>query len=575
MAIHFQAWNRIQNTLEEQVSTRTEQIFEGNANLQRLNDQLTKKIEENQTVKDALQESEAHFRLLAENVSDVVWKVDRDYRFTYISPSDEKLRGFRADEVLGHHLFEIFDDEGVASVNKIAQQRQQDELQGSKAQSIRFEAQHRCKDGSWLWAEINSSPELDSVGNIIGFFGITREITERKWAEKKRQELEVQLRQKHKMEAVGFMAGGMAHNFNNNLSIILGNVELSQMKQAPGSEVIPLLENAKIAVRRSRDLVQKIITYSRKGIQNKAPMQLTTIIDETIDLLNSTLPATVTLQKDFGPDCHTKLINADASQIQEVIINLCNNAIHAMGEKGELTISLEPVKLEQNNIPVQYDCLPGLYAKLSVQDSGCGMPAEILDKIFDPFFSTKEEHEGAGMGLSTVQGIVAQHGGIIKINSVVGQGTVFDLYFPIIEKTKIDDPIVEDATLPKGTERILFVDDEEMLASLGAKLLTEMGYQVSIMNESTEALKMFTANSDRFDLVITDQTMPNLTGKELIEELKKVRPDIPTILCTGYSSKIDEYEAAELGISAFLMKPLALPTLSQTVRRVLDGDEEN
>jgi PAS domain S-box-containing protein len=570
----YHAWLRIRSTLEKQVVDRTIQISEVNATLEDVNDQLTKKIEERKNVDEALQESEAHFRILAENVSDVVWKVDRDYRFTYISPSDEKFRGFRADEVLGHHLFEIFDEEGVALVKKLALQRQQAELQGLKTESIRFEAQHLCKDGSWLWAEVSASPELDSDGNVIGFYGITREITERKWAEEHRQELEDQLRQKHKMEAVGFMAGGMAHNFNNNLSIILGNVELSQMKQAPGSEVISLLENAKIAVRRSRALDQKIITYSRKGITHKIPMKLTEILDETLGLFSSTLPATVTIGKSFSPDGSTVLINADASQIQEVLINLCNNAVQAMDEKGELKISMEQVELEQKNIPAQYDCLPGHYAKLSVQDSGCGMPAEMLDKIFDPFYSTKEEYEGAGMGLSTVQGIVAQHGGFIKVNSIIDQGTTFDLYFPLIEQTHIDEPEVENTTFSNGTECILFVDDDTMLASLGDQLLTEMGYQVSMMTDSTEALKLFTANADRFDLVITDQTMPTLTGKELIKEIKKVRADIPTILCTGYSRKIDEEEAKRLGVSAFLMKPLDLPVLSQTIRRVLDGDKE-
>lgn len=433
-------------------------------------------------------------------------------------------------------------------------------------------------DGTLKYVNERCETHYDADGNPVRSIGTVQDITERVLAEQEHQKLEDQLRQKHKMEAVGYMAGGMAHNFNNNLSIILGNVELSQMKQAPGSEAIPLLENAKIAVHRSRDLVQKIITYSRKGIRNTAPIHLTVIIDETIDLLNSTLPTTVTLQKNFAPNCVDKLINADASQIQEVLINLCNNAIHAMDEKGVLTISLKEVELEQKDISVQYDCPAGCYAKLSVQDSGCGMSAEILDKIFDPFFSTKEEYEGAGIGLSTVQGIVAQHGGMITVKSAPDQGTTFDLFFPLIELSEnieAEEVNVEHSSLPRGTELILFVDDDEMLASLGENLLNTLGYQISMMTDSNEALKMFTANADRFDLVITDQTMPGLTGKELIAEIKKVRPDIPTILCTGYSSKIDEEESARLGISAFMMKPLDLPVLSQTVRQVLDENKRN
>ena len=401
------------------------------------------------------------------------------------------------------------------------------------------------------------------------------DVTFQKQAEKEQQVLEEQLHQKHKMEAVGYMAGGMAHNFNNNLSIILGNLELIEIKQTADSEVLPYLTNAKIGVRRSTELVKKIITYSRQGIQKKVSANLNAITNESIDLLSSTLPSTVNLQKLYHPGCETIQVNADPSQIQEVLINLFNNAVHAMNEKGTLRIELELVNVIIGNIPVQYNCLPGLYAKLSVQDSGHGIPAEIQDKIFDPFFSTKDEFEGAGMGLSTVQGIVAQHNGMIKVKSRMGQGSTFELYLPVIEQTDIKAIGTQDDSLPRGTERILFVDDDEMLSDIGQKLLTEVGYSVSVMNDSEEALKLFAARADHFDLVITDQTMPKLTGKDLIEEIKKIRSDITTILCTGYSSKIDEGNATELGISAFLMKPLDLPKLAQTVRNVLDGDKEN
>ena len=410
--------------------------------------------------------------------------------------------------------------------------------------------------------------------DILYYEGIIYDITEREQADAKRLEMEDQLRQKHKMEAVGYMAGGMAHNFNNNLGIILGNVELSQLRvQDP--KVKELLKNAKIAILRSRDLVGQIITYSRKGIQSKAPMQLWTIVDETITLLSSTLPTTINLQKIVSPACDGNYINADASQVQEILVNLCNNAVQAMDETGDLTISLEPVELSQAEIPAQYDGISGRYAKLSVQDSGCGMPTEMLDKIFDPFFTTKEDYEGAGMGLATVQGIVAQHGGVIKVNSIPNQGTAFNIYFPIIDKTVTEteaQPV--NGEMPKGTEKILFVDDDEQLAKLGEKLLSEMGYQVVTMIESTEALKLFTANPDHFDMVITDQTMPELTGEDLIQELKKIRPDLKTILCTGFSSKIDEDQAKQQGIDAFCMKPLDLPELLQTVRLVLDGGEK-
>ena len=560
--------NRI---LEELVATRTQQLSKVNATLQQVNEQLAKEITDRQKSDEALQKSEEHFRLIAENVSDVVWKLDRDYHFTYISPSDERLRGYSADEVIGRHVFDFFDEDGIATAKEFTYQRRQNELQGIQTGNVMFEARHRRKDGSYFWAEVNSTPELDPDGNVIGYYGITRDITERKLAEKNRVDFEKQLRQKHKMEAVGYMAGGMAHNFNNNLSIILGNLELSQMKQPPGSEVNRYLEDAKTAVRRSRDLILKIISYSRQGIQKKQPTRLTDIIDETVSLLQSTLPATVNLQRLYEPDCETRRVNADVSQIQEVLINLCNNAVHAMDEQGDLTISLEPVELDQGNIPAQYDCLPGHYAKLCVQDSGCGIASELLDHIFDPFFSTKEEYAGAGMGLATVEGIVAQHGGMIKVSSVPGEGATFELYFPIVgvQHTK-EEPLIKQSALAGGTEQILYVDDDLMLAELQAQLLTEQGYTVSVMDDSQEALKLFAANAEGFDLVITDQTMPNLTGEELICKIKKIHPDIPTILCTGYSTRIDEDKATDLGISAFMMKPVDLPQLLQTIRNVLE-----
>lgn len=532
---------------------------------------FTQDITARKNAETSLRESEERYKTFVETSPIAIYASSGvEQKAEYVNPAFIKLFGYTLEEVptVNEWWPLAYPEEKYRTAIKDEWQKRVEHAIATKSEIEPIETVVTCKDGS----EKIISWGFSAVGKQNWALGL--DITTRKQAEEQRLELETQLHKKHKMEAVGYMAGGMAHNFNNNLSIILGNVELSQMKQAPGSEVIPLLENAKIAVRRSRDLVQKIITYSRRGIQHTAPMLLTTIIDETIDLLSLTLPTTVTLQKNFGPDCDKKQINADASQIQEVLINLCNNAIHAMDEKGLLKISLHTAELEEKNILAQYDCLPGHYVKLSVQDSGCGIPAEILDKIFDPFYSTKDEHEGAGMGLSTVQGIVAQHGGIINVNSSIDQGTTFDLYFPTIEQTSLKQPEPENTTLPKGSERILFVDDDVMLATLGEKLLSEMGYQVNMMTDSTEALKMFTANADGFDLVITDQTMPNLTGNELIDEIKKVRADILTILCTGHSSKIDEEKATERGISAFLMKPLDLSTLSQTIRWVLDGKKD-
>jgi len=500
------------------------------------------------------------------------WKNEAGWPVDFVSDNIEQLLGYTAQELLdGTASF-------TESVHEDDIERVSHEVHINSEKQDQTEITHepyrmKTKDGRIIWVEDNSYIQRTHEGKITHYEGIVLDITERKKAELDRLELEAQLRQKYKMDSVGVMAGGMAHNFNNNLSIILGNVELAKMKMPPNPDIGGYLDNAKRGVLRSRDLIQQILTYSRQDIKGKTTTQISSIIDETLQLLNSTLPSTINLQQKISSDNQNLVINADSSQIQECLINLCNNAMHAMAEKGDLLVSLESVELQKQDIPGQYKSKPGRYAKLSVQDTGSGMSVETIDKIFDLFYTTKPVDEGTGVGLSTVQGIVTQHGGLIKVNSIIGEGTIFELYFPVIEQSQIAEPIPMNTEMPKGTEKILFVDDDEQLARLGDKLLSEMGYQVVIMTESTEALKLFTANPDHFDMVITDQTMPDLCGKDLIQELKKIRPDLRTILCTGFSSKIDEDQAKQQGIDAFCMKPLDLPELLQTVRQVLDGEK--
>ncbi|MDA3902085.1 MAG: PAS domain S-box protein [Desulfuromusa sp.] len=517
-----------------------------------------------------LRESEQKFRLLADYNYDWEYWLNPEGDYIYVSPSCERITGYSADDFIANPrlLFDLISPDYAETVR---QHYADENIKKTPLYSMEFSI--RTKAGEERWLEHHCSPVFDEQGNYAGRRGNNRDITVRKKTEQERLDLENQLRQKYKMDSLGVMAGGMAHNFNNNLSIILGNVELSKMKMPPNPEIDGYLSNAKIAVLRARDLIQQILTYSRQGIKDKTSIQLPLIIDETLQLLRSTMPTTMNLQQKISSGSHDLTINADSSQIQECLINLCNNAVHAMEEEGDLTIALDSVELQKYDIPTQYESRAGHYAKLSVQDNGSGMSAETVDKIFDLFFTTKPVDKGTGVGLSTVQGIVTQHGGLIKVHSHVGEGTTFELYFPVIDQTQTHETISVNEDLPKGTELILYVDDDEMLASLGEKLLTEMGYQVCVMTESPEALKMFTANAEHFDLVITDQTMPQLSGKDLIKELKKVKPDIPTILCTGFSSKIDDKNSAELGINAFLMKPLELVQLAQTVRRVLDGVE--
>ncbi len=306
---------------------------------------------------------------------------------------------------------------------------------------------------------------------------------------------------------------------------------------------------------------------------NRVPSQLAMIVEQTIMLMKSTIPSSVNLI--YRPPEQPVVIMADSARIQEALVNLCNNAVHAMNEKGDLTISLDCLDMSQQQIPLQAASPPGHYARLSVIDTGCGMSNDILDKIFDPFFTTKSIDQGTGMGLATVQGIIDQHTGFTKVNSNLSTGTTFELYFPLLTEQHDQLATPPEKHMPGGTEHILFVDDDAMLTELSEVMLSDMGYRVSTSTDSRRALQLFCSAPTTFDLLITDQTMPGLTGFELIQEALKIRPNLPTILCTGYSSKISEQDAKLMGVSAYCMKPLEMMDFLQTVRTVLDQTRNN
>ncbi|WP_321389758.1 PAS domain S-box protein [uncultured Desulfuromusa sp.] len=383
--------------------------------------------------------------------------------------------------------------------------------------------------------------------------------------------LEEQLRQKYKMEAIGVMAGGIAHNFNNSLAIILGSLEMAQRKFDEPEKAITFIENAQIAALRSRDLVSQIMVYSRKGISEKDKLTLTTVVDEIQKLISPTLPTTINLNISISPKASEQRVHADPSRIQEALLNLCNNAVQAMDEKGDLTITLEEVTLQQQDIPVQHqNCRPGTYIMLSVKDTGCGMDQDILSRIFDPFFTTKDVGKGTGMGLASVQGIIDQHDGLIKVHSSPGQGSTFKLYFPALEPSLSAPETDQKHYLQTGTESILLVDDDQMIINLSKQMLSDLGYHVVTATSGADALHIITENPQRFDLMITDQTMPGMTGQELTQKVRELNPDMPIILSTGYSSKVAKEDIKKHGFSAYCPKPLRLGELSQAIRRLLD-----
>jgi PAS domain S-box-containing protein len=429
------------------------------------------------------------------------------------------------------------------------------------------ELQLICKDGHRLPTEYSASIIRDAEENPKTVISIGRDISERKKAEKEKAELERRLRQAHKMEAIGTMAGGIAHDFNNMLAIIIGNAEMALHDIPEDSFSRHNIDQVLDASLRAKDLVKQILAFSRQTDKTARPINIIQATEDSLKLLRSTIPTSVEISNKFELD--ERFIKVDPTQFHQLIINLCTNATQAMHDKGVLKIGLTEINLTKDSAN-QLGKEPGSYIRLSVSDTGEGMDPATIDRIFDPFYTTREVGQGTGMGLSVVHGIVESHGGFITVESEPGKGSTFHVFFPVAEKMPIDDEIEESRTLPIGNERILFVDDEKALTVIGSKMLEQLGYTVTTFTSSTVALEIFKSQQDGFDLIITDMAMPDLTGKELAAELLKVRPDIPIILCTGYSSIISKENAEEFGIREFCMKPWNMKQLAKTVRKVLD-----
>jgi signal transduction histidine kinase/ActR/RegA family two-component response regulator len=397
---------------------------------------------------------------------------------------------------------------------------------------------------------------------------IATDITQLKELQEKQLRAEAQLRQGQKMESIGTLAGGIAHDFNNILSPIMLHSEMAMMDLPPENPVQHNLGHIYKAGERARDLVKQILTFARKSEEDRIPLKTSLIVKEVVKFLRSTIPSTINIQYNFKTEQDTVL--ADPTQVNQIVLNLCTNAAHAMREKGgllEINLIDEYAGSGEKNNSVELN--PGHYLKLSVSDTGSGIASDIIDKIFEPYFTTKGPGEGTGMGLAVIHGIVKNYGGDITVESEVGKGTTFHVLLPNIGAEVL--PVIEPETqLPGGRERILFVDDEKAAVDAMQSILERLGYNVTAITSSIEALEAFRHHPEAFDLVITDQTMPNRTGKELAEALASIRPDMPIILCTGFSEQIDERKAKTMGISAFVMKPIIMRDIANTIREVLN-----
>ena len=418
--------------------------------------------------------------------------------------------------------------------------------------------------GKWY---INYDRAVKWVDGRFVRLQIATDISRIKDLEKESLRIQAQLQQAQKMEAIGTLAGGIAHDFNNILSAVIGYTEIALADIPEDTSQHRNLQEVLKAGNRARDLVKQILTFSRQTEQELKPVQIDQIVRETLKLLRASLPTTVKISQEIQSD---SAVLADSTQIHQVIMNLCTNAAHAMRAKGgRLNIDLSDVVLGGSFLEQHPDLSPGVYIKLRVIDTGHGMQKAILDRIFDPFYTTKERGEGTGMGLAVVLGIVKSHGGTITVESEEGKGSTFNVFLPVILR-EIDHKVRTNEPIPTGTERILFIDDEKSLVDLGQQILERLGYKVTIRTSSVEALELFIEQPDKFDLIITDMTMPNMTGDDLAGELMNIRADIPVILCTGYSERISKERAHDLGIKEFILKPIVMRELAKTVRSVLD-----
>ncbi len=507
---------------------------------------------------DALKTSEIKYRKLFQESRDIIFIIDAEWKFTDANQTALELFGYSREEILKIGLSNLFNNNNDFKNIK--------DFLAENPYAIDKETKLKNSMGKQLDCLITLSVRKNQRGTLIGYQGIIRDVTHQKI-------LENQLQQAQRMEAIGTLAGGIAHDFNNILSPIMLHTEMVMDDLTPDDPLQINMKEIFKAASRARDLVKQILTFARKRPDEKIVIKSSLIVKEVIKFIRSTIPTTIDLK--FKNDAEQDTILADPTQLNRIVMNLCTNAAFAMKEHGGLLeVSLENEDVTDEAANPLFILKQGKYIKLSVKDNGTGISPKIMDRIFEPYFTTKKFGEGTGLGLATIHGIVKSYGGYISVESEPGKGTVFYIYLPIVEMERLKN-VEKDSFISTGTERILFVDDDKLAGDSIKEILERLGYKVTARTSSIEALEAFRNSPESFDIVITDMTMPNLTGKELSDEIKKIRKDIPVILCTGFSDQINPQKAKELGISAFIMKPVLRNKMANTIREVLDKNNSS
>jgi PAS domain S-box-containing protein len=526
---------------------------------------LWRQLRRIETGERALRDSEERYALAMEGANEGHWDWDLGTDRIFLSSTMAMLEGHGNAHVTTTRTawlrqIEIHPDDKTRLEAAV-----RDHLEG---RTPSFECEYRVRNGNWRWLLARGRCLRDEQGKPYRFVGSAIDVTTRKQAESDREQLEAQLRQSQKMEAMGTLAGGIAHDFNNILGAILGYGELAQQESAPESALRRYIENVMHAAGRAKALVDRILGFSRSGLGERAHVHIQSVIEETLELIAASLPANIRLEKTLAAG--DAALIGDSTQLHQVAMNLCTNAIHAMECGGVLSVLLERVDLADAQSVSRGTLSPGPHIRLVIKDTGSGIPPDVVERIFDPFFTTRGVGKGTGLGLSLVHGIVTDLGGAIDVKSAIGEGSCFEIWLPITSQAgKPAVELVRD--LPRGRgETLMIVDDEPALVALAEEMLAGLGYEPVGFESSDLALQAFRARPERFDLVLTDEAMPDLVGTALAREIRLLRPDVPIILMSGHGGAPLAHRAAAIGVKEVLHKPLQRVDLAEALARALD-----